>query len=148
MDIKQLRYFVAIAEEGQITAAAKRLYIAQPPLSQQPRSLVGRPTDSIGSRLIIMISLVITIVGTLPFAFAGADTNQVLLASAMLLRGAGLGGLFIPIMASAYLGLSGDQVPDASITTRISQTIGGAFGPSILATILQYQLSSHGLSDI
>ncbi|WP_035796527.1 DHA2 family efflux MFS transporter permease subunit [Clostridium akagii] len=112
------------------------------------RSLVGRLTDSIGSRLIIMISLVITIVGTLPFAFAGANTSQVLLASAMLLRGAGLGGLFIPIMASAYLGLSGDQVPDASITTRISQTIGGAFGPAILATILQHQLSSHGVSNI
>lgn len=39
MDIRQLTYFVAIVEAGQITAAAKQLHMAQPPLSQQLKSL-------------------------------------------------------------------------------------------------------------
>lgn len=39
MDIRQLTYFITIAEEGQITAAAKRLHMAQPPLSQQMKAL-------------------------------------------------------------------------------------------------------------
>ena len=39
MDLKQLRYFVTIVEEGQITAAAQRLHMAQPPLSHQLKLL-------------------------------------------------------------------------------------------------------------
>lgn len=39
MDIRQLRYFIAIVEEKSISAAARRLHISQPPLSQQLRAM-------------------------------------------------------------------------------------------------------------
>ncbi|PFH87785.1 LysR family transcriptional regulator [Bacillus sp. AFS088145] len=39
MDIRQLKYFVTIAEEGNITTAAKKLNIAQPPLSRQLKQM-------------------------------------------------------------------------------------------------------------
>lgn len=39
MDIKQLRYFIAIAEEGSLSAAALRVSVAQPSLSQHVLSM-------------------------------------------------------------------------------------------------------------
>src|SRR5690606_28030872 len=39
MDLRQLKYFMATVEEGQISRAARRLHMAQPPLSLQLKTL-------------------------------------------------------------------------------------------------------------
>ncbi|MFC0560523.1 LysR family transcriptional regulator [Halalkalibacter alkalisediminis] len=49
LDIRQLRYFITVVQEGQITIAAKKLNMAQPPLSQQLKNM----ETEIGSKLLV-----------------------------------------------------------------------------------------------
>jgi DNA-binding transcriptional LysR family regulator len=53
MELRQLRYFIAVAEEMNITRAAARLHMTQPPLSRQIQQIeasVGLPLFERGAR--------------------------------------------------------------------------------------------------
>ncbi|MBC7286228.1 LysR family transcriptional regulator, partial [Hoeflea sp.] len=49
MDLRQLRYFQAIAETGSISAASQRLNVAQPALSLHLRNM----EEHLGTRLVL-----------------------------------------------------------------------------------------------
>jgi EmrB/QacA subfamily drug resistance transporter len=112
------------------------------------RSQAGKLTDSIGARPVVLVGLVLTLAGTIPYALAGAHTSEIILALCLVIRGAGIGAVTVAIMATAYRGLQPAQVPHASSATRILLQVGGSFGSAVFALILQTQLTAHASRGI
>lgn len=106
------------------------------------RTLAGKLTDTLGARLVSIAGFVIMGAATIPFAVADAATDQWWLMAVLLVRGFGMGAIMIPVMSVAFVGLERQQVPHASIITRLAQQLGGAFGTAILAVILQSATNS------
>ena len=107
------------------------------------RGLSGKLTDKMGSRVIVIIAIIITIIGTIPFVFANSATNKIFLVIALFIRGCGLGGVAIPVMVSIYDGLTKEQVAHGTTATRIFQQIGGSIGTAVLAIILQNHMPTN-----
>ena len=129
--------------QGKSALAAGLLLAPQGIGSLIPRSIAGKLTDRIGARPIVIAGLLLTAAGTLAFAWAGPGTSEWLLASSLLVRGAGLAPVTIAVVAAAFRDIRSEDVPDASSTTRIVQQVGGSFGSAILALILASALLSH-----
>ncbi len=100
------------------------------------RSTIGKFIDKFGARYVTISSLLITIIGTIPFIYFDQDTAYWQILAVLFVRGIGLGGVVMPLMSDVFTGLPANQTAPASIGTRIVQNVGGAIGSAFLATII------------
>src|SRR5688572_8235464 len=103
MELRRLRYFVALAEELHFGRAARRLHVVQPALSQQIRAL----EEEIGATLVDRTtrSVTLTAAGTVLLGQARrvlADVEQAVLSTQRAARGA-TGRLAVGFVSPAAL---------------------------------------------
>lgn len=108
------------------------------------RPLIGKLTDKLGARNVVLVSLTLAILGTIPFAFFGEASSLIAVSAVLFVRGIGIGGVTIPMMTDAYTGVAKEEIAQASVGSRLVQNIGGAFGSAVLATVVS--LSIQGKS--
>ncbi|QNO36549.1 multidrug efflux MFS transporter [Protaetiibacter sp. SSC-01] len=127
---------------GETVLTAALLLIPQGIGSLAARPVAGLLIERVGPRVLSMIGFGVMAAGTLPFAFADAGTSNVWLSAVLVLRGLGLGTVLIPLMTVSMTGLTHDEIPQATMITRIAQQVGGAFGTAILAVVLTSMLTA------
>lgn len=128
-------YFQQLRGMSPLTAGL--LLIPQGVGSLASRTLAARLSERIGARWVVAVGFAIVAVGTTPFLMATEETSLALISTFLLIRGIGLGAVTVPLMALAFEGLANDEVPHASVISRIGQQLGGSFGTAVLAVILQ-----------
>jgi EmrB/QacA subfamily drug resistance transporter len=127
---------------GESVLDAGLLLIPQGVGSLLARFFAGRLVERLGARVVAIVCFLLVAVTTIPFALADAHTSLWYLGAVLFVRGIGLGAVFIPVMAVAFVDLPRADMPNASAITRIVQQVGGAFGTALIAVILADGISS------
>jgi EmrB/QacA subfamily drug resistance transporter len=106
------------------------------------RPFAGNLTDRFGPRLVVAVGFVVVAAATVVFTSTSPDVPLWLVLVALVVRGAGLGGVTIPVMAASYREVEPADIPHASIITRTTQQLGGSFGTAVLAVVLEGALTA------
>jgi EmrB/QacA subfamily drug resistance transporter len=104
--------------------------------------LNGRLSKRMDTRFIVVGGILLTMLGLVPFTFAGSSGSDVLLLVAQFVQGFGLGATMLPIMTVAFASLAKAEVPRASAAFSVVQRVGAPFGVTVIAVLLQSYLSN------
>lgn len=110
MNFRQLQAFLAVAEEGSFTRAARRLGVAQPSLSQQVRALEDRLGGALIERLPRGIRLTPAGKALLPEAQAAVRAVERGRAAARMALGLETGELEVATLLSLTVGILPDAI--------------------------------------
>lgn len=107
------------------------------------RPTIGKLIDRLGARPVVLVSLAISFVGTVPFIFVSQETSLVWLGIVLLVRGIGIGGLQMPMMTDIFIGLDKKDIASASVGQRIIQNIGSSFGSAVISAVVTAVVTSE-----
>jgi EmrB/QacA subfamily drug resistance transporter len=104
--------------------------------------IAGRLTERFGGGRIAIAGVLTLCLSTLPLAFVGAHTSEVLISLVLVVRGLSIGFSFMPAMTAAFSVMRPDQLSDATPQLNVVMRLGSAVGVAVLAVVLQ-RASAH-----
>ncbi|MCM2583022.1 MDR family MFS transporter [Bacillus stercoris] len=100
------------------------------------RPMIGKMIDRIGAKYVVMASLVLWLIGSIPLIFITDKTSMIWISIILFIRGTSFGGIMLPLTSDAYTGLGSKQLPEAGVGIHIIENLGSSFGTAVIATVV------------
>ncbi|MFB5678371.1 MDR family MFS transporter [Paenibacillus terreus] len=100
------------------------------------RPMIGKMIDKIGAKYVVMVSLVLSLIGSVPLIFITDKTSMIWISIILFIRGASFGGIMLPLTSDAYTGLDSTQLPEAGVGINMIENLGSSFGSAVIATVV------------
>lgn len=100
------------------------------------RPMIGKMIDKIGAKYVVMASLVLSLIGSIPLIFITDKTSMIWISIVLFIRGTSFGGIMLPLTSDAYTGLDSKQLPEAGVGINMIENVGSSFGSAVIATVV------------
>ncbi|MQY05655.1 DHA2 family efflux MFS transporter permease subunit [Actinomadura macrotermitis] len=105
--------------------------------------LGGRLADRLAPRPLVLAGIALTLLGTVAFTQVAAGPPAWVMVASLVLRGAGLGLMMAPGMATVYASVGRHEAARAAGAVNTVNRVGGSLGTAVMVVILQHGLSGH-----
>lgn len=109
------------------------------------RPYIGRVVAYMGAKRVVLLSIMIGIIGSIPLVLMTAETNLFWLAISLFIRGMSVGGIMVSLSSEAYTGLSDRELPSASVGITMIENLGSSFGTALVAMITSAMMIKNDL---
>lgn len=99
------------------------------------RPYIGRMIDKVGAKRVVLVSVALSMLGSVPLVFIAQQTSFIWLSFVLFTRGMGVGGITIALSSDAYTGLDEQDLPPAGVGINVIENFGSSFGTALLATV-------------
>ncbi|WP_160044822.1 MULTISPECIES: MDR family MFS transporter [Paenibacillus] len=125
---QNLRHFTAIEAALALIPQGVGMLVTRP--------MIGKMIDKIGAKYVVMASLVLSLIGSIPLIFITDKTSMIWISIVLFIRGTSFGGIMLPLTSDAYTGLDSKQLPEAGVGINMIENVGSSFGSAVIATVV------------
>lgn len=104
---------------------------------------VGRMVSRVAPRILTGVGMVVFVLAMFLLRTITMDTGPAQLFWPLVIRGAAMGFLFVPLTLATLLGLKGREIAEGTGLFNLSRQLGGSIGIAVLSTFLDHRIVFH-----